>query len=102
MSGRYQLLATANPLAPSVGGVTFGLKLPTGKIDVRDEAGSLSERSLQPGTGTTDLLLGAYFHHKLVREDASWFAQAQYQHALSTLSSSPARSLGLTWAIARE
>ena len=84
VSARYQLLATANPLAPSVGGITFGLKLPTGKIDVRNEEGELAERSLQPGTGTTDLLLGGYFHHKLVREDASWFVQAQYQHALNS------------------
>lgn len=35
-----------------------GLKLPTGKIDVRNADGDEAERSVQPGTGTTDLLLG--------------------------------------------
>ncbi len=35
-----------------------GLKLPTGKTDVRNADGEKAEHSVQPGTGTTDLLLG--------------------------------------------
>ena len=42
-------------------GLSFGLKLPTGEFDVRNAMGALAERSLQPGTGTTDLLLGAFY-----------------------------------------
>jgi hypothetical protein len=45
-------------------GVQFGLKLPTGRIDDRfasgPQAGAIVDRGLQPGTGTTDLLVGAY------------------------------------------
>jgi hypothetical protein len=35
-----------------------GLKLPTGTIHVVNDDGSRAERALQPGTGTTDLVLG--------------------------------------------
>ena len=34
-----------------------GLKLPTGSTDERNAEGDLAERSVQPGSGTTDLLL---------------------------------------------
>lgn len=81
--GRYQLLGVADPLQPSSAGVTFGLKLPTGQTDVANAAGSVAERSMQPGSGTTDLLLGAYYHRKLTAQDASWFVQGQYQGALA-------------------
>lgn len=82
--GRYQLLAVANPLKPATAGVTFGVKLPTGKIDAANDEGDVAERSMQPGSGTSDLIAGGYYHQKLTEIDASWFAQAQYQHALNT------------------
>jgi hypothetical protein len=45
-------------------GVQFGLKLPTGRIDDTfgsgPQAGEVVDRGLQLGTGTTDLLVGAY------------------------------------------
>lgn len=41
-------------------GVIGGIKLPTGDKDVRNSDGDLAERSLQPGSGTTDLVLGYY------------------------------------------
>jgi hypothetical protein len=37
---------------------SVGLKLPTGRHDVANADGTVAERALQPGTGTTDLLLG--------------------------------------------
>lgn len=80
--GRYQFAAEIDPLQPASSGVTFGLKLPTGKYDKTNADGDLAERSLQPGSGTTDLIVGAYHHRTLVAEGASWFAQTQYQHAL--------------------
>src|SRR5258708_22516499 len=42
-------------------GVNFGLKLPTGRYDVRNADGERAERTPQPGTRTTDALLGAHF-----------------------------------------
>jgi hypothetical protein len=39
----------------------FGTKLPTGKTDRRNDDGDLAERSLQPGSGTTDLLAGYHW-----------------------------------------
>jgi hypothetical protein len=62
-------------------GARFGLKLPTGQRDVQNDAGDLAERSLQPGTGTTDLLLGGYFRRVLGSGD-SWFADLLAQKAL--------------------
>jgi hypothetical protein len=81
--GRYQLPEAGEPLMPSAAGFTFGLKLPTGKTKIANENGDMAERTLQPGTGTTDAIIGAYYHQKLPQSNASWFAQAQYQHALN-------------------
>lgn len=39
--------------------LTGGLKLPTGSHNVANGDGSVAERALQPGSGTTDLILGA-------------------------------------------
>lgn len=39
--------------------LTGGLKLPTGSRTVANGDGSVAERTLQPGTGTTDLVIGA-------------------------------------------
>jgi len=39
--------------------VTFGPKIPTGQADLVDTNGSLLPASLQPGSGSTDLFLGA-------------------------------------------
>jgi hypothetical protein len=82
--GRYQLPFVGRPDRPATTGLTAGLKLPTGDTDVGNPANGAAERSLQPGTGTTDLILGAYHHQRLPSADASWFTQAQYQRALNT------------------
>lgn len=84
VTGRYQLPDVGDPLKPSTTGFTFGLKLPTGKTTVANEDGDVAERTLQPGTGTTDAIVGAYYHQRLPQANASWFAQAQYQHALNS------------------
>jgi len=57
-------------------GLSFGLKLPTGQTNQRSSAGVEAERTLQPGSGTTDLLLGAYYSKDLPDLDWSWFVQA--------------------------
>lgn len=80
--GRYQFApvqSSDGSGASSGAGVEFGLKLPTGAIDVRNANGDLAERTLQPGTGTTDALLGAHYRSNLPQQDLSWFAHAQAQ-----------------------
>jgi opacity protein-like surface antigen len=82
--GGYQLPYVGDTSKPASAGITFGLKLPTGKRNVANDDGDVAERSLQPGTGTTDAIIGAYYHQKLPQSDSSWFAQTQYQHALNS------------------
>lgn len=83
--GRYRL-ATFEDREPKLGstGLYFGLKLPTGQIDVRNGAGDVAERSLQPGTGTTDAIVGAYYAQLLPMKELSWFAEALVQAPLNT------------------
>jgi hypothetical protein len=79
---RYQFPPpTTDPQAMRVGffGLTGGLKLPTGRTAVANGEGEVAERTLQPGSGTTDALLGAYYREALGSLDASWFAQANLQ-----------------------
>lgn len=85
--GRYQFApTTTDPQATRVGfaGVTGGLKLPTGRTTVANGEGEVAERTLQPGTGTTDALLGAYYREALGSIDASWFAQVNLQFPLDS------------------
>ena len=65
-------------------GINFGLKLPTGDRDISNADGQRAERTLQPGTGTTDIVLGGYYSGVLPFKDASWFAQALWQWALGS------------------
>jgi hypothetical protein len=58
-------------------GVMLGVKLPTGRHDVANADGDLAERTLQPGSGTTDILAGLYWHGMAPLADVSWFARAQ-------------------------
>lgn len=57
------------------GAFTAGLKLPTGKFDVKNAEGAEAERTLQPGTGTTDLLLGFHRNGDTSLDHTTWFAQ---------------------------
>jgi hypothetical protein len=82
--GRHEFASGADPLKPSSAGITFGLKLPTGRTTVANADGEVGERSMQPGSGTTDLIVGAYYRQTLMASDASWFANTQYQHALGS------------------
>ncbi len=74
--GRYAFYQGANGDA----GVRFGLKLPTGSINEKNSAGEKAERSLQPGTGSTDALLGLYYHGRF--GGAGWFVQGMWQQAV--------------------
>jgi hypothetical protein len=65
-------------------GVNFGLKLPTGERDIKNAAGDRAERTLQPGTGTTDIILGGYYSRALPLSGSSWFVQGLWQSALKS------------------
>jgi hypothetical protein len=82
---RRRLTSTENRDAPSIAtsGINFGLKLPTGKTNVQNADGDLAERTLQPGSGTTDALLGAYYSTHLPTQNLSWFVQGLAQLPLN-------------------
>jgi hypothetical protein len=78
VTGRYQGLSPDHS-----GGITLGLKLPTGETNDTFNDGSPLDRGLQLGTGTTDLLLGGY-HFGNINRDWDYFAQATLQIALNS------------------
>lgn len=89
--GKYRL----DPHNPFSGfGLRFGLKLPTGATnktmnppDPADPGTPYAlERSAQPGSGSTDAILGAYYFQTLPGTGWGWFASAQLQTALATRS----------------
>ena len=79
---RYQFAPVAKGDGDGRAGIEFGLKLPTGAFDVRNADGELAERTLQPGSGTTDALIGAYYQRSLPLRDMSWFVHGLLQAPL--------------------
>jgi len=93
--GRYQGFSEARDW-----GLQFGLKLPTGGTGVNfmsgPQAGQPVDRGLQPGTGSTDLLLGAYTFGT-VGTDFHYFGQALLQVPLTSKDGfKPSTGLNLT------
>jgi len=84
--GRYQGFTPQHNF-----GVLFGLKLPTGshtKTGISTDPAAPGDvapidRGLQPGTGTTDAIVGVYYFDSLSR-DWDYFAQATSQVALDS------------------
>ena len=78
--GRYTGLS-----ADKTAGIIAGIKLPTGSTNATFNDGITPlDRSLQIGTGSTDLILGGYLTGAI--EEYGWFAQATVQHAVATKS----------------
>ncbi|MFN7958936.1 MAG: hypothetical protein U0P46_11535 [Holophagaceae bacterium] len=79
--GRYQGFSDSHAF-----GVQFGLKLPTGgtrqAFNAGVRAGEPLDRGLQLGSGTTDLLLGAYGFGELA-QDWGVFGQVLFQKPLA-------------------
>jgi len=72
--GDVQLLARRQFLADDVStafALFGGLKLPTGATRVVNSDGARAERTLQPGTGTTDAVIGLAARHVLGGTDAA-------------------------------
>lgn len=64
-------------------GIMAGLKLPTGEMNVDNADGDLAERTLQPGSGTTDLLIGGYWRSNQAHSPHSTFTELLWQQALN-------------------
>jgi hypothetical protein len=98
--GDIKLLANYQGFLPTHNlGIQFGIKLPTGdyggeasngsKVGSHPKtfssgpmAGELLDTSLNPGTGSTDLMLGIYYYRAL-SENLDGYMNAQYQTAVS-------------------
>lgn len=69
-------------------GVQLGVKLPTGRYGtaVKFYAGPLAgeplDASLQPGTGSTDIIVGAYYYQP-ISQDFDFFVNGQFQSAVT-------------------
>jgi len=80
--GSYQGLLPTHNL-----GLQLGLKLPTGQYGTSvnfssgPNAGTPLDASLQPGTGSTDVIVGAYYY-QAVSQDFDVFGNGQFQSAV--------------------
>ncbi len=84
VAGRYRWELDA--ASRSGVGVKFGLKLNTGKKDFTfAQTGKLpGEAALQPGNGSTDLIVGAFWHQSTPGSDWNWFAQGTLQSPINS------------------
>lgn len=64
------------------GGLLLGIKLPTGPTDINFADGTPLDRSLQPGTASTDFIVGGYQTGQI--NQFGWFVQGTLQHAIAT------------------
>jgi hypothetical protein len=81
-------------------GLQLGVKLPTGDYKKTfDNSGDSLDRGLQPGSGTTDLLVGAY-HFGSINKDWDYYAQAMAQIPTNTKDGyQPGNSLNLNFGV---
>lgn len=93
--GDVKLLGSYQGLLPTQNlGLQLGVKLPTGRygtavnFDHGPNAGSPLDASLQAGTGSTDVIVGAYYSQP-VGQDFDVFANAQFQSAVAHEQSRP-------------
>lgn len=79
--GRYRW--TLDEAEHSAAGFKFGLKLNTGRRDFTLNTGvKPNEVTLQPGNGSTDLILGAFWNQATPGDAWSWFAQGMLQSSV--------------------
>lgn len=85
--GDGKVMVSFHPLSDNHNlGLTMGVKLPTGDHFLyqaypppfKGSGSNLIDAGLQPGTGTTDLIVGL-FYHQAVSRDWDVFSQATYQ-----------------------
>lgn len=78
--GNYKLSSSEHHAGS---GLRIGIKLPTGDTNLEMVAGTPLEAGLQPGSGSTDVVLGAYHHQDLENAPWGWFVSGQMQTAVS-------------------
>ncbi|MFZ2162715.1 MAG: hypothetical protein WAW02_10905 [Sideroxyarcus sp.] len=82
ITGRYRIVSGDTGGA----GIKAGLKLATGRKNVANDQGAVpSEVSLQPGNGSTDLIVGAFWQQGAHGDSLSYFAQALLQTSIRHL-----------------
>lgn len=93
--GDVKLIASYQGFLPTHNlGVQLGLKLPTGTYGSANlfrngpGAGSPLDNSLQAGTGSTDVIVGSYYH-QAISQDFDAFASGQFQSAISHAPNDP-------------
>jgi hypothetical protein len=64
-------------------GLLAGLKLPSGRTSAVNDDGDVAERTLQPGTGSTDAFAGAFYQASWPQQGLSTFAQGVVGAALN-------------------
>ncbi len=75
-------------------GIQLGVKLPTGHYgeSVTFRGGPLAgdplDASLQPGTGSTDIIVGVYYY-RAISQDFDFFTNAQFQSAIKNKQDQP-------------
>lgn len=80
---QWQTLADDGTSAQTYG-LLGGLKLPTGRTDLGNDDGDVAERSLQPGTGTTEAFAGAFYQRAWPQQGWSTFVQGVYGSSLNS------------------
>lgn len=93
--GDIKLITSFQGLLPTHNlGLQLGIKLPTGEYGTHvnfesgPNAGSPLDASLQAGTGSTDLIVGAYYY-QAVSQNFDAFINGQYQAAVAHRQSQP-------------
>lgn len=86
--GDLKLIASYQGLLPTRNlGVQLGIKLPTGQYGTAVQfssgpnAGTPLDASLQPGTGSTDIIVGAYYY-SAISQNFDAFINGQFQAAV--------------------
>jgi hypothetical protein len=75
-------------------GLQLGVKLPTGtygtqvKFSSGPLAGNPLDASLQPGTGSTDIIVGGYYY-RAISQSLEFFTNAQFQSAVKSKQDQP-------------
>jgi hypothetical protein len=81
VQARHVVSSAESTDSASAWGVIAGVELPTGSHDKRNAEGLLAERSLQPGSGTTDAIAGVFWHSMSM---TGWSRFARLQATLPT------------------
>jgi hypothetical protein len=87
--GDIKLIGSYQGLLPTHNfGLQLGVKLPTGRygtavnFDTGPNAGTPLDASLQPGTGSTDVIVGTYYY-QAVSQNFDAFVNARFQSAVA-------------------